>query len=76
MLTPDRSHLFVERRGDVDSRFQLWNLDDAIAVAEVVVAGVPALVAIDATGGRIAVADFDRAVRIWDMQTTELLGQF
>ena len=76
VLTPDRSHLFVERRGDVDSRFELWSLDDAIAVAEVVVAGVPALVAVDATGGRVAVADFDRAVRIWDMQTTELLGQF
>ena len=75
-LTPDRMHLFVERRGDVESRLQLWNLEDGKIAAEVVVAGVPALVAIDAAGSRVAIADFDRAVRIWDFQSAELLGQF
>lgn len=76
ILTPDRSHLFVERRGDVESHLELWNLDDGMVAAEVVVAGVPALVAIDASGSRVAIADFDRAVRVWDLQTAELLGQF
>ncbi len=75
-LTPDRTHLFVERRGDIDSRLELWSLDDAAMTAEIVVAGVPALVAIDAAGHRVAIADFDRAVRVWDFDTAELLGQF
>jgi WD40 repeat protein len=76
MLTPDRSSLFVDRRGDAESRLQVWNLDDGTITAEVIVPGVPALVAIDASGSRVAIADFDRAVRVWDFQTTELLGQF
>ena len=76
VLTPDRTHLFVEQRGDVESRLELWNLDDASMVSEIVVAGVPALLAIDATGSRVAIADFDRAVRVWDFNTAELLGQF
>ncbi len=75
-LTSDRTHLFVERRGDVESRLELWNLDDGRVAAEVAIAGVPALVAIDAAGSRVAVADFDRAVRLWDFQSSELLGQF
>jgi len=75
-LTPDRTHLFVERRGDVESWLELWNLDDGRVVAQVAVAGVPALVAIDAAGSRVAVADFDRAVRLWNFQSSELLGQF
>ncbi len=75
-LTPDRTHLFVERRGDTESRFELWNLEDGRRKAQVVVAGVPALVAIDGTGSRIAIADFDRAVRLWNFQSARLLGQF
>ncbi len=75
-LTPDRSHLFVEHRGDVESRLELWSLEDGMVAAEIVVAGVPAIVSIDALGRRIAIADFDRAVRVWDFQTSELLGQF
>jgi hypothetical protein len=51
-------------------------LDDGTVSAEIVVAGVPALVAIDASGERVAIADFDRAVRVWDFQTAQLLGQF
>jgi WD40 repeat protein len=76
VLTPDRSHLFVERRGDAESRLELWNLDDGTISAEVLVPGVPALVAIDASGSRVAIADFDRAVRVWDFNTSELIGQF
>lgn len=76
VLTPDRSHLFVEHRGDVESRLQLWSLDEATLMAEIVVAGMPALVAIDAAGSRVAIADFDRAVRVWDFRSAELLGQF
>jgi len=76
ILTPDRSKLFVERRGDFESRLEVWNLDDGKIEAEVLVPGVPALVAIDASGSRVAIADFDRAVRVWDFETADLLGQF
>lgn len=76
MLTPDRSRLFVERRSDLESHLEVWNLDDGQVSAEIAVPGVPALVAIDASGSRVAIADFDRAVRVWDFQTTELVGQF
>ena len=76
VLTPDRSHLFVERRSDLETRLEVWSLDDAMITAEVLVPGTPALIAIDASGSRVAIADFDRAVRVWDFETTELLGQF
>ncbi len=76
VLTPDGKHLFVERRSDLESRLELWSLDDGSIASELVVAGVPAIVAIDSAGRRVAVADFDRAVRVWDFRTGNLLGQF
>jgi subtilisin-like proprotein convertase family protein len=74
-LTADGLHLFVERRGDVETRFELWSLERGVVVAELIVAGVPALVAIDPTGERVAVADYDRAVRVWEFASGELLAQ-
>jgi hypothetical protein len=53
----------------------LWSLEQGIVVAELVVAGVPALVATDPTGSRVAVADYDRAIRVWDFSSGELLAQ-
>lgn len=69
------THLFVQRRGDADTRFELWSLADAAIESELTVAGIPALVALDARGRRIAVADYDRAVRIWDLGSRELVAQ-
>lgn len=76
VLTPDGSHLFVERRSDTETSLELWSLDDGIVTARVAIAGFPAHVAIDAAGTRVAVADYDRAVRIWDFATAELIVQF
>ena len=39
------------------------------------IAGSPAYVAIDGSAARVAVADFDRAVRIWDFANKELVAQ-
>lgn len=75
MLTADGSRLFVEHRSDVDTRLELWDLEQGVAAAELIVAGVPALVAIDPTGVRVAVGDYDRAVRVWDLSSGALLGQ-
>jgi WD40 repeat protein len=75
MLTGDGLHLFVEHHGDVDTRLELWSLQEGRLTAALEVAGVPALVAVDPTGRRVAVADFDRAVRVWDFESGELLAQ-
>ena len=74
-LTPDGMRLLVQKRSDQQTGFELWSLADAEVEAALEVAGTPALTALDASGKRIAVADYDRAVRIWDMQSGELVAQ-
>jgi len=74
-LTPDGTHLFVQRSSDGDSVFELWSLDDAAISAQLDTAGTPALVSLDAGGDRIAIADYDRAVRIWDLRDGTLIAQ-
>jgi len=75
LLTAGGSLLFVERRTDVETRLELWSIDGATLKAEVEVAGTPAMTAVDPTGRRIAVADYDRAVRVWDFESGELVAQ-
>ncbi|MBT8087562.1 MAG: AAA-like domain-containing protein [Gammaproteobacteria bacterium] len=74
-ITGDGKHLFVERRSDVETRLEFWSLSERALKSEVIVAGTPFLVAIDATGTRVAAADYDRAIRVWDMATGALQGQ-
>jgi WD40 repeat protein len=74
-LTSDGAHLFVQRRSDIDTTFELWSLESAAIVANLDVAGTPALVSLDSSGQRIAIADYDRAVRVWDFRNGELLVQ-
>lgn len=75
MLTDDQSHLFVQRRSDTDTTFELWSLDGGEVVARLEVAGNPALVSLDGSGQRVAIADYDRAARVWDLRTGELVVQ-
>jgi WD40 repeat protein len=74
-FTADGLHLFIQRRGDIDTEIELWSLESAELKASISVAGTPALVASDASGSVIAVADYDRAVRIWHIADRELLAQ-
>ncbi|MDX1499253.1 MAG: AAA-like domain-containing protein [Woeseiaceae bacterium] len=74
-LTADGTRLLTRRRGDTDTHLTLYSLADAAVVGELTIAGSPALVALDDRAARIAVADFDRAVRIWDFASGELLTQ-
>jgi WD40 repeat protein len=74
-LSDDGQYLFVEYRGDVATRLERWSLESAARTDELEVAGVPALVAMDPAGARVAVADYDRAVRVWDISSGELLAQ-
>jgi WD40 repeat protein len=75
MLTADGAHLFVQRRSDTDTTFELWSLESATVVATLEVAGTPALVSLDSSGQRIAIADYDRAVRVWDFRDGTLIVQ-
>jgi len=75
LLIAGGSLLFVERRTDLETRLELWSLDDATMKAEVRVAGATAMTAVDPTGSRVAAADYDRAVRVWDFATGELVAQ-
>ncbi len=71
-LMADGRHLLVRRTSDTGTGFELWNLEEAEQVAEIQLAGVPALATVDATGAFLAVADYDLAVRIWDFASGEL----
>ena len=74
-LTRDGRHVFVQARMDEETKMQLWSLDDQALAASIAIGGRAALVSLDATGERIAVADFDRAVRVWDFAAGDLLAQ-
>jgi WD40 repeat protein len=74
-LTDDGAHLFVQRHSDIDTHFELWSLEQAAIKADLMIAGTPALVALDSGGSRIAISDYDRAVRIWDLASGELMSQ-
>ena len=75
VLTADGTQLFVERRGDIETKLEIWSIETASMTAEVAVAGSPSLVTVDSTGSHAAVADYDRAVRIWNLSTGELRAQ-
>lgn len=75
-LSEDRRHLLVQSRGEANTIFELWSLESMKPVTRLAVAGTPALVTIDASGSHIAVADYDRSVRVWDFRNANLLAQF
>ncbi|MDH3409676.1 MAG: AAA-like domain-containing protein, partial [Gammaproteobacteria bacterium] len=75
VLTADGTHLFVQRRSDSDTTFELWSLDSVSIDATLEIAGTPALVSLDSGGNRIAIADYDQAVRVWNFRDGSLIAQ-
>lgn len=75
-LSVDGAHLLVTYQSDPDTVFEVWSLETGKVIAEVSVAGVPAIRAIDATASHLAVADYDRAVRVWDLRERQQIAQF
>jgi WD40 repeat protein len=71
----DGEHILVSHHVNSNTNFELWSLATNAVVARLTVAGAPALVAVDATGKHLAVADYDRAVRVWDLSSRRLLSQ-
>ncbi len=75
-LSADGQFLLVTYQSDPDTFFEVWSLASGGIVAELSIAGVPALQSIDATATHLAVADYDRAVRIWNLREGEQKAQF
>jgi WD40 repeat protein len=75
LLSGDGQHVLVQHRGDVNTRFELWSLVEGRVLARLTVAGAPFLVAMDAQGTYLAVADYDRAVRVWHLRYGQLHAQ-
>ncbi|MGY8796903.1 MAG: WD40 repeat domain-containing protein, partial [Woeseiales bacterium] len=75
ILSDDGEHLLVKSQSDTDTLFEVWSISSASVIAELSIAGTPALHTIDATATNLAVADFDRAVRVWNLLTGELTTQ-
>lgn len=75
MVTGNGAYLLVRRRGEAYTDFELWSLETRNVKSRLSIAGVPALVAIDASGKRLAVADYDRTVRVWDFSDGALVSQ-
>jgi WD40 repeat protein len=69
-------HFMVQRQGDADTVFELWSIRERAKVDEITVAGIPSLVSIDADGSHLALADYDRSVRVWNLASGDLLTQF
>ena len=76
ILSADGEHLLVTYQSDPDTLFEVWSLVSGEVIAEMSVAGVPALRSVDASATHLAVADYDRAVRIWDLRAGEQKAQF
>ncbi len=76
LMSKDGQRLLVQARGETNTAFELWSLATRKRMSRISVAGTPALVTIDATGSHLAVADYDRSVRVWDFSANRLLAQF
>lgn len=74
-LTGDGRSLLVSLSNEGETEFELWSLESASRIASLTIAGIPALVSLDRAGAHLAIADYDRAVRIWNFHSGELLSQ-
>lgn len=74
MMTGNGEYLLVRRRTGADTDFELWSLEERSVKSRLSIAGAPALVAIDPGGARLAVADYDRSVRVWDLSDGSLVS--
>jgi WD40 repeat protein len=75
IITDDGENVLVRRRSETDTEFELWSLETGRIRSRLSIAGSAALVAIDTSGSRLAVADYDRALRVWNFDNGELISQ-
>ncbi|MEM9208119.1 MAG: AAA-like domain-containing protein [Pseudomonadota bacterium] len=74
-LLRDGDGLLVRRSVEGGTAFEVWDLDSASVTAEIEVAGDAPIAATDPGGTYLAVADYDRAVRVWRIADQALVSQ-
>ena len=72
----DSRRLITRQLGDLETRFELWSLDEQSPIGSLTVAGSPTLDTVSANGELLALADAERSVRIWNLSSDERLAQF
>lgn len=74
-VSKNGEYLLVRRHSEGDTEFALWSLESGRVKARLSIAGVPAIVAMDESGSRLAIADYDHAVRVWNFGDGSLVSQ-
>ena len=67
--------LLIRRSVEGGTAFEVWDLATSNVVAEIEIAGDAPIAVIDPGGSYLAVADYDRAVRVWRIADQELITQ-
>ena len=75
-MSADGRNLLVTYQSDPDTFYEVWSLVDGRVIAELSIAGDPALRSIDASATHLAIADYDRAVRVWNLDEQLQVAQF
>ncbi len=75
-VLPDEGLLSVRRVNEDQTTFETWSLGTGKRLHRLELDVQPLLDAVSADGRRVAIADADRAVRVWDMPSEDLLAQF
>lgn len=76
LLVAGGRNLMALTTTEQDVHLDLWSLQTRKKLDSFEVAGMPALIAVNARGDRVAIADYDRAVRVRAIPGGEYLAQF
>lgn len=74
-VLPDSARLFVRRPGNGGSEYEVWSLEDAERLHAFSVDILPLDEVVSGNGRFVALADYDRSVRVFDLQEGELVAQ-
>ncbi|HEY5654872.1 MAG TPA: proprotein convertase P-domain-containing protein, partial [Woeseiaceae bacterium] len=76
ILSDDGKSLLTVDIAEGSTRLGLWSLPEQSRIGSLEFAGRPALVALNAGGDRIAIADYDQSVRVGALPGGQFLAQF
>ena len=74
-LLSDGERLLLRRGVEGGTAFEIWSLESAGVLAEIEIAGDAPIAAVDPGGRFLAVADYERAVRVWRIEDQTLVTQ-
>ena len=76
IIVGEGKHLLALTMTEQDAHLELWSLQTRSKLDSFDVAGAPALIAVNSRGTRVAIADYDRAVRVRAIPGGEFLAQY